>query len=163
MAFLFRKKKEKSDCEEIGCCVSGEIIPIEKVGDSIFSTKILGDGYAVIPCDSSVYAPVDMTVKDISSDGLSVTGVTADGLNVLINFGINFSQSKKSYVKIMVKLGDEITRGEKIGEIDYNSAVKEGFDATVCVVVMNSDNLKTFRSFPSVSVSHGEKAAEYAI
>ena len=93
MAFLFKRKKEKSDTVKIDSCMSGEIIPIEKVDDSIFSTKILGDGYAVVPADKNVYAPLTLTVKDITAGGLSITGKTEDGLNVLISLGINLSKS----------------------------------------------------------------------
>lgn len=163
MAFLFKRKKEKNDSVKIDSCISGEIIPIEKVDDSIFSTKILGDGYAVVPSDENVYAPLSFTVKDITAGGLSITGKTEDGLNVLISLGINLSKSKKKYVKLLVKTGDKAERGSKIAEINYKDAFADQYDPTVCVVVMNSDNLKSFCSCPSVSAAHGDKAAEYVI
>ena len=41
--------------------VNGKIIPIEEVPDPVFAQKMMGEGIAIIPEDSSFVAPADGT------------------------------------------------------------------------------------------------------
>ena len=50
-------KKNKS--YKIHAVVSGNSINIEKVNDSMFSKKLMGDGIAIIPNSDVVVAPCD--------------------------------------------------------------------------------------------------------
>lgn len=38
--------------------VKGDLIPITDVNDDVFSTKMLGDGFAIEPIDGAVVAPL---------------------------------------------------------------------------------------------------------
>ena len=41
--------------------VEGELIPLAEVADGVFSEKVMGDGFAVIPANGEVCAPLSGT------------------------------------------------------------------------------------------------------
>ena len=43
--------------------ISGKIIPITEVPDSVFSEKVLGDGIAIIPSDGKIYSPIIISAQ----------------------------------------------------------------------------------------------------
>ncbi len=51
---LFKKKKT----EKLYALCTGKVTPISDANDPVFSQKMLGDGFAVIPNDYLIYAPL---------------------------------------------------------------------------------------------------------
>ena len=51
--------KEKSKVLELYSPLNGTVTPLSEVPDMVFSSKMLGDGVAVLPTDGKIYAPVN--------------------------------------------------------------------------------------------------------
>lgn len=45
--------------------IKGEIISLERVGDGVFSRKLLGDGFATIPSEIDVFSPINGKITSI--------------------------------------------------------------------------------------------------
>ena len=63
--------KEETQAEpvtEIKAILSGNVIPIEEVDDNVFSQKIMGDGVAIEPTDTTVVAPADAEVSIVMAE-----------------------------------------------------------------------------------------------
>lgn len=125
----------------IGAACIGKIIPIDKLEDSIYSTKILGDGYAVITNDKNVYSPVSGEVVRISNNSHSFNIRTDDGLDVLIHVGKDSSCDTLTATTLEVGVNDRVTQGQKLCGVDCDDSHKE---CTIEVVVNNSDKLEVF-------------------
>ena len=68
--------------------VNGKIIPIEEVPDPVFAQKMMGEGIAIIPKDSSFVAPADGTITLIS-ETKHAFGMTLDnGMELLVHIGL---------------------------------------------------------------------------
>lgn len=52
--------------------ISGEIIPVEEVNDPIFSQKMMGTGFAIVPTTNAIYAPFDAEVVTVFPYGSCV-------------------------------------------------------------------------------------------
>jgi len=50
---------KKSNNNSVVAPVAGKCIRIEEVEDQVFSTKVMGDGFGVIPTGNTVAAPMD--------------------------------------------------------------------------------------------------------
>lgn len=48
--------------EEIYSLTNGELLDIEDMPDSVFSSKLMGDGFAIKSDDGLIYSPVDGTI-----------------------------------------------------------------------------------------------------
>lgn len=53
---------ENALVEKIDSLTNGEILDIEEVPDSVFSSKLMGDGFAIKSSDGLIYSPVDGTI-----------------------------------------------------------------------------------------------------
>ena len=56
--------------------LTGEVIPIEQIGDSVFSDGILGPGIGMELAEDKVSAPLDGTITQVS-DTKHAVGVTS--------------------------------------------------------------------------------------
>jgi PTS system glucose-specific IIC component len=54
---LFFKEKKV-----LRAVAKGQIIPLAAVKDQVFSSKMMGEGYAIIDHDGHVYSPVEGTM-----------------------------------------------------------------------------------------------------
>ncbi len=154
---LFKKEKYLTSVAK------GSILDISLVPDQVFSQKILGDGFAVIPADGSFVSPVSGTVTDVTDTRHAYCITSDDGLEVLVHIGIDTVELKGKGFKSLVKKGDKISAGTPISNVDLKLIETEGYNTTSMVVVCNMDKLRNLKVIENPSVSAGEKAAIYKI
>ena len=68
---------------------SGISCALAKVPDAAFASKMVGDGYAVDPIESKLYAPCAAKVTQIHPSRHAITLTTAIGVEVLIHIGVD--------------------------------------------------------------------------
>ena len=68
---MFNFFKKKVETLEIATPFAGTVVPLEKVPDPVFSQKMVGDGFALIPKDEvlEVKAPVDGVLSMVFDTG----------------------------------------------------------------------------------------------
>ncbi|MBO0475261.1 PTS transporter subunit EIIC [Enterococcus ureasiticus] len=123
---------------------NGEVIAIDQVDDPVFSQKMMGDGFAVIPTDTTIYAPIDGTITSIfpSKHALGIT--TTEGIEVLIHMGLDTIEMKESAFTIHVVEGQKITAGEIIATADLDKIKSAGKQTTMIVVFTNGEKINAF-------------------
>lgn len=150
----------------IPSCAGGEVIELEKIKDNIFSSKILGEGYGVIPSANEITAPFNCVVRDITNGGQTLTLKCENGLHLLIHMGINLPEeilprTNEHLYCCNVSKGDMVSAGTVLGKIDFESALSKGFDPTVVFIITNSDTIENFNVCKGIK-SIGEIAAKYS-
>ena len=90
--------------------MSGQIISISDVNSPIFSGKVVGDGVAIIPVSSEVFAPISGVISfiGIQKHTLGITGF--DGIEVLIHLGIGTVALNGEGFTQHVSVGQKVTR-----------------------------------------------------
>lgn len=116
---------------------NGHLEDIEKVSDPTFAQKMLGDGYAVVPTDGKIVAPVDGTIETIFPTKHALGIKTANGLEVLVHMGIDTVQLKGEPFEIMVKDGQEIKHGDQLAQVDLDKITAAGKKTDMMVIVTN--------------------------
>ncbi len=58
-------KPEGPQTQDVYAVATGKVIPITEVGDEVFSQKMMGDGFAVIPESGEIFAPVAGKVTSV--------------------------------------------------------------------------------------------------
>lgn len=122
---------------------SGRITPLSQVPDNTFASGILGDGFAIIPDDGSVYAPIDGTITALYASKHAVGITDAHGLEVLIHIGLDTVQLEGKHFEAFVKSGDSVKKGQKLITFDLD-IIKETYNPITPVLVLNSDKELTF-------------------
>ena len=116
---------------------SGKVIPITEANDAVFSQKMMGDGFAVIPSGDEVVSPVSGKVQSIFPTKHAIGIETKNGIEVLVHMGINTVELNGEGFEVFVKEGQEIKAGDKIAEMNLETVVENGKDTSILVVFTN--------------------------
>ncbi|MGO2082547.1 PTS transporter subunit IIBC [Vagococcus sp.] len=132
---------KRNQTADLVAVATGDVIPLEKVDDQVFSQKMLGDGFAVNPTANDVVAPMSGTVVTIFPTKHAIGLKTVDGLEILIHMGIDTVELKETAFDIRVKEGQEVIQGEVLATCDWGKVKAEGKGTSIIVVFTNSDRI----------------------
>jgi PTS system D-glucosamine-specific IIC component len=131
--------ESQANKESICAPIKGKSISLAEVEDNVFSLGMLGEGFAVIPEEGKIYAPVTGTVSAVFDTKHAIGFLSECGAEVLVHVGINTVQLKGQCFDIFVEPGEKIKAGELVGTFDLKQIMEWGYDAVTPVVVVNGD------------------------
>ena len=152
-------KKEKY----MGAITDGSILEIALVPDQVFSQKLLGDGFAIVPSADKFVSPVRGTVTDVTDTRHAYCITSDDGLEVLVHIGIDTVELKGEGFEALVKKGDRVETGTPIVKADLKLIEGSGYNTTSMVVVTNMDRVRNLKVLENPSVKSGDKAIIYKV
>lgn len=106
--------------EDIVMPVNGELMEITKVPDPVFSERMTGDGFAVLPHDGKIASPVYGKVFNVFPSKHAVGIMSDGGKEVLVHIGVNTVKLKGQGFTVLVKEGDLVAAGQPIMEVDLD-------------------------------------------
>ena len=106
--------------------VKGKIIPLEEVNDNVFSAGMLGNGFAVIPEEGNVYAPITGTISAVFDTKHAIGLISETGVELLIHIGINTVRLGGKYFNVLVEPGQHVEEGERIAQFDWKEVKNHG-------------------------------------
>lgn len=143
---IVEEKEEKTNLPEEQLAVyapsKGELIPISEVADPVFSEKMMGDGFAVLPEANEVFAPISGTILNVFPTKHAIGIQTDNGLEVLLHMGINTVDLKGEPFTLYVEEGQRIARGQLIAVVDLEMLEKAGKKSDMIVVFTNGAAVK---------------------
>lgn len=132
---MFFKKKEKvilnSPCD-------GDLIPLSSVEDEVFSSGMMGEGFAVIPNEGNMYAPISGVIATIFETKHAICITTEEGLDILIHMGIDTVELKGEPFETYVSIGDKVQSGQLLAKMDIESVLRSNKNTSVIVIITNS-------------------------
>ena len=135
--FGFFKRKEKENVIYSPC--NGQIVPLTEVPDPVFSEKVLGDGFAVIPAEGKIYAPTDGEVTMVF-DTLHAIGLTSSqGTELLIHIGLDTVTLAGEPFTAYITAGDKVKKGDLLMEVDLDKIKTAGLNCITPVLINNTD------------------------
>lgn len=120
--------------KELQTVAAGEVIDLATVNDPVFSKKMMGDGFAVIPTTGEVVAPITGKVVSIFPTKHAIGMETEEGAEVLIHMGIDTVQMDQPAFEILVTEGQTVKAGAKLAQMNLTEIKNEGKDITIMVV-----------------------------
>ena len=128
---------EKNKGYKLKATVSGNSINIEKVNDSMFSKKLMGDGIAIIPNNDIALAPCDGKITVLPESKHAFGIVTDEGVEILVHIGIDTVNLKGDGFTTVVSQGDFVKNGDPIIYFDREKIASQGVDTTTMMIVLN--------------------------
>lgn len=115
--------------------VTGQVEPLSAVEDEVFSSGMMGDGFAVEPTEDTVRVPVSGTVAMVYNTGHAFGIKTESGAEVLVHIGIDTVKLNGQYFEPLLKEGQQVKAGDPAVKADFANIEKAGYKTSVMVVV----------------------------
>lgn len=142
---------------EVKAILSGKVIPIEEVDDDVFSQKIMGDGVAFEPTDTTVVAPADAEISIVMSETGHACGLTLDnGMELLIHVGIDTVDMGGDGFKLLVAQGDRVKCGTPLIQFDPIKIKAAGHPTTTMLIVTGEGNAQNIKMKTQNQVEAGK-------
>ena len=151
---LFKAKKQV-----IQSPTDGQLVELESVPDEVFSTKLAGDGLAIIPISNTFVAPVSGTLTKIFSTNHAFSIQTNSGLEVLVHIGLDTVNLNGEGFKRLATEGDRVSVGDPIISADIEFIESKGKDI-ITPIVFNHEKELTLSNFNERTVREGESIVE---
>jgi glucose-specific phosphotransferase system IIA component len=132
---LFKKKRN-----EIASPMTGQVIPITEVEDAVFSSKAMGDGFAVQPSEGKVYAPIKGKITSIFPTKHALGLVDEKGLEVLLHIGIDTVELAGNGFDILVQEGAEVDFDTQLATVDLDYLKSQNKPTTTMVIWTNGES-----------------------
>lgn len=98
--------------------MTGSIIPLSNVNDSVFAQETLGGGFAIIPTDNKVYSPFDGEIISLYPTKHAIGLKDKNNNEVLIHIGIDTVLLQGEGFVLHVAQGDQVKSGQLLLEFD---------------------------------------------
>lgn len=151
------KKLFKKESRVLYTPITGKVIPLDEVPDAVFSGKMVGDGFAVIPAEGKVYAPVNGKIVQFFPTKHALGIIDENGLEVLIHFGIDTVELKGQGFTAHKAVGDRVQIGDLLLEVDLQVLEAHDKSPITPIVLTNKTQYK------SLSVKFGDYKANQQV
>ncbi|MDT2742336.1 glucose PTS transporter subunit IIA [Lactococcus garvieae] len=132
----FLKKKKNLRLLHFVAPLAGKVIKLESVSDPVFAEKMMGDGYAVEPTESTIVAPLAGEIVMKKGHALGIR--TDNGLEILLHLGIDTVTLKNDPFDLTVNEGDFVEAGQVVGMADWSKVDAAGVPKTTMVLFTNT-------------------------
>ncbi|MEI5995492.1 PTS sugar transporter subunit IIA [Candidatus Enterococcus mansonii] len=156
--FGFLKKNKTGRLNEtLYAVATGNLVPISEVNDPVFSKKMMGDGFAIIPSKKEIYSPIEGKILSVFQTKHAVGLKMDNGLEILLHMGIDTVELNGTPFDIKVSEGMKVTKHTLIANVDIEQIAMAGKPVDMVVVITNMDALKQFDLVKTGSVIAGDE------
>ncbi len=119
----------------------GQVIPVAEIEDKVFASGNMGETFAVEPTDGRILAPIAGKIIAAPKSGHAY-GIKGDnGMEVLVHVGIDTVQLDGKGFTPQVTVGETVTLGQPLVDVDLAAITEAGYKTTTIVIVTNSKKL----------------------
>jgi PTS system N-acetylglucosamine-specific IIC component len=115
----------------------GTVKPLGEVEDEVFSSKMMGDGFAIDPVSNTLVSPIEGEVMSIFPTKHAIGLKANNGLEILIHVGLDTVKLNGEGFKALVQEGQHITKETPLLEIDLEYVKKHAPSITTPIIFTN--------------------------
>ena len=137
---------KSAEVTELKAFATGDVIALKEVNDGVFSAGTMGEGFAIIPENETVYAPADATVSLLMQESRHACGLKlANGAEILLHIGIDTVAMKGDGFEYLVKEGQKVSAGTPLIKFDKKKISEAGYVDTIICVITEPGNMENIR------------------
>lgn len=142
MAFMSVLSSSQKSVFTLKAPLSGQIYPLEKVPDPVFSKKMVGDGISIDPTSSTLVSPCRGTVSYIHPSKHALTLTTVDGIEIMIHIGLDTVSLKGEGFFPRVNVTDVVKTGDLLIDFDTDLIAQNSKSLLTQIVITNGEGAK---------------------
>lgn len=119
--------------------MTGDVIPIEEVPDEVFSSKSVGEGFAIDLKEGTVVSPVNGEILQVFPTKHAIGILSDDGKEILLHIGLDTVALNGEGFEAFIKAGDKVKAGDKLLEVDVEK-VKAKAKSMISPVIFTNEN-----------------------
>lgn len=122
--------------------MSGKLLALESVKDEAFSSKSMGDGFAIELSESDIYAPVNGEIVALFPTKHAIGIKGEDRNEYLIHIGLDTVNYQGKGFELYVELGQKVKKGELLLKVDIDFFRNENVSLESPVIITNLNGRK---------------------
>lgn len=136
--------------------LTGTAADLSTVPDEGFAGKMMGDGIALTPQESVVYAPEDGEISFVFDTKHAIGFTTESDLSLLIHIGIDTVKLGGKGFESLVETGQKLKKGEAMLKLDLEYIKKNALSVISPVLCTELENNQRVRLLAEGDVKAGE-------
>lgn len=137
--------------EEFVSPMNGELISLDNVEDQAFSSRALGDGFAILMDEGIVVAPVSGEII-LCFPSKHAYGIRSyDGKEILLHIGMDTVELQGAGFTSFVSVGDKVKQGQRIAFVDVSLVKEKGKSLISPIIFTSGEKVEVNRSIKNVS------------
>lgn len=150
-------KENGTEQKELKSILDGTVLPLEEVPDEVFSQRIMGDGIAIEPSSSVVYAPADGEITVVMEETGHACGMKLkNGLELLIHVGVDTVSMGGDGFELLVKEGDTVKSGTPLIKFDKEKIKAAGHPCTTMMIVTEEGKTEKISMYTGMEAEAGK-------
>lgn len=152
-------KPEELTKEEIEVFVSpacGNILPLNKVDDQVFSKGLMGEGYAIDLESGEITSPINGKVAMTFPTGHAIGLAREDGVEILIHIGMDTVELNGEGFEVLVEPEQIVKAGDVLVKVDIDFIRSKNKPLVSPVIVTSGQPVRLEKEG---HINNGEKAA----
>ena len=141
----------------------GRIVSLDVVNDPVFSTNIMGEGFALRPTTNQVYSPVNGEIVSIFETKHAIGILTKTGAEILVHMGLDTVELKGEPFTVHVKVGQIVTPQTLLAEMDITKVKAAGKETDIVVVMTNNEKMADYTLNHKGESTPGLAIGEYKV
>ena len=134
---------KSAEVTELKAFATGDVIALKEVNDGVFSAGTMGEGFAIIPENETIYAPADATVNLLMQESRHACGLKlANGAEILLHIGIDTVAMNGDGFEYLVKEGQKVSAGTPLIKFDKKKISEAGYVDTIICVITEPGNME---------------------
>lgn len=155
------KNSQQQNKEYIAAPLSGKVVSITEVPDPVFSEKMMGDGFAILPSSGKVVSPIEGKVVSVFPTKHAIGLKSINGREIIIHFGLETVALNGLGFEVMVSEGQTIKVGDLLLKVDIDK-IKDRVPSIITpVIVTNLESEESIVIEKIGEVTFGEQAVAY--
>ena len=140
--------------------LAGWSTPLDEAPDAVFAGRMLGDGLAIDPTGSTLYAPCDGELIAVPATRHAVTLRTPQGAEILLHVGIDTVGLAGEGFELHVRQGQQVRAGDRLLSFDIDLLARRAKSLLTPVIVLEGSGFSLGRRNQDREVDVGDVLLE---
>ena len=140
--------------------LAGWSTPLDEVPDEVFAGRMLGDGLAIDPTGSTLYAPCDGELIAVPASRHAVTLRTLEGAEILLHVGIDTVGLGGEGFELHTRQGQKVRAGDRLLSFDIDLLARRAKSLLTPVIVLEGGRFTVGRRNQDREVQVGDVLLE---